>query len=164
MDWLYADINNKKLRINKNDSMDIYSWRETKIIQSYWYKIKPTLNIRKCGYKNYRIRINKKRYGLSRVVFKAHNNDWDIEDISKNNCVDHININSIDNRIENLRILTHQQNQFNTNTKGYSWDKKKNKWQAAISINGKKKHLGYFKKEEDARQSYLKGKEIYHKI
>ena len=164
VEWLYADINNKKLRINKNDSMDIYSWRETKIIQSYWYKIKPTLLIRKCGYKNYRIRINKKMYALSRVVFKSYNNDWDIEDISNNNHIDHININSIDNRIENLRILTHQQNSFNTNAKGYTWDKRVKKWKAQISINGKIKYLGYFKKEEDARQSYLKAKEVYHKI
>ena len=29
-----------------------------------------------------------------------------------------------DNRIENLRILTHQQNQFNSKAKGYSWHKK----------------------------------------
>jgi len=60
--------------------------------------------------------------------------------------------------------LTQQQNNCNRNAKGYYWDKAKKKWRARIKINGKQKSLGYFKKEEDARQSYLKGKEIYHKF
>jgi len=164
VEWLYLELNNKKLRINPNDSMDIYSWREYKTIPDVWFKIKPTFNINQSGYKLYKLRINKKNYLLSRIVFKAHNNDWDITDVSKNNQIDHININSIDNRIENLRILTQQQNNCNRNAKGYYWDKAKKKWRARIKINGKQKSLGYFKKEEDARQSYLKGKEIYHKF
>jgi len=32
VEWLYLELNNKKLRINPNDSMDIYSWREYKTI------------------------------------------------------------------------------------------------------------------------------------
>ena len=162
--YVYATINDKLIKINKNDSMDIYSWRETKIIQSYWYKIKPTLLIRKCGYKNYRIRINKKMYALSRVVFKAHNNDWNITDNSDTNYIDHINNNSLDNGIENLRVLTSQQNKWNTNAKGYSWDKTKNKWKAKITANGKVINLGNFTKEEDARTAYLEAKSLYHYI
>ena len=163
-EYIEVTINNKLIRIDKNDSMDIYSWRENKTKPSYWYKIKPSLNIGKYDYKRYIIVINKKYYGLSRIVYKAHNKDWDITDVSKNNCIDHININSIDNRIENLRILTNQQNQWNTNAKGYYWDKNAKKWQAKININGKQKNLGYFKKEEDAHIAYLKAKEFYHKI
>ena len=164
VEWLYLELNNKKLRINPNDSMDIYSWREYKTIPDVWYKIKPYLKIYKSGYKKYIIYINKKQYALSRIVYKAHNKDWDITDSSKNNEVDHININSIDNRIENLRILTHQQNSFNTNAKGYYWSEERNKWHTKIKINGKIKYLGLFEKEQDARQAYLKAKEIYHKI
>ena len=164
VEWLYVDIDNKKIRINKNDSLDIYSWREYKTKPDGWYKIKINLETQKCGYKRYRININKKVYGLSRIIYKAHNKDWDIIDNGKNNFIDHINTNSLDNRIENLRILTHQQNQWNTNAKGYYWDKAKKKWHAQISFNSKVKHLGYFDNEEDAHIAYLNAKEFYHKM
>ena len=156
-------LNDTLIRIDKNDSMDIYSWRDW-VKTPYWFKIKITLNVSKYNYKKYRIKINNKLYNLSRVVYKAHNNDWNITDNSMNNFIDHININSLDNRIENLRILTHQQNQWNKKCKGYSWNKQHNKWQAHIRINRKNKNLGYFDNEEDARQSYLNAKEIYHKL
>ena len=163
VEWLYVDINNKKIRINKNDSMDIYTWRDW-VKKPYWFKIKISLATQKRGYKKYLIYINNKQYGLSRIIYKAHNKDWEIDNSSMNNFIDHINTNSLDNRIENLRVLTHQQNQFNRNAKGYSFDKKNNKWHTRIHINGKYKYLGYFKKEEDAKQAYLKAKEIYHKM
>ena len=164
VEWLYVDIDNKKLRINKNDSLDIYSWREYKTKPDDWFKIKIKLETQKSGYKKYRIYINKKYHGLSRIIYKAHNKDWDIIDNGKNNFIDHINTNSLDNRIENLRVLTHQQNQFNRNAKGYYWNKKLNKWRSQIKINGKVKFLGHFDNEEDAAIAYLKAKEIYHKI
>ena len=164
VEWLYLELNNKKLRINKNDSMDIYTWREYKTIPDDWYKIKIKLDTQKCGYKYYRFKINKKVYRLSRIIYKAHNKDWEIDNSSMNNFIDHINTNSLDNRIENLRVLTHQQNQFNRNAKGYYWNKKRNKWRSQIKINGKTKFLGYFDDEEDAHISYLNAKEVYHKI
>ena len=163
MEWLYLELNNKKLRINKNDSLDIYCWRETKTKPSYWFKMKPTLNIRS-DYKRYIIIINKKGYILSRIVYKAHNKDWDIDNSSKINFIDHINRDSTDNRIENLRVLTNQQNQFNTNAKGYCWNKIHNKWHAYIKIDGKTKNLGYFDDQEDAHIAYLNAKEFYHKM
>jgi len=165
-EYVEATINNKLIRIDKNNSMNVYNWRDW-VKNPYWYKIKVILSVNKnTGYKKYYININRKNYNLSRIVFKAHNNDWNITDISKNNFIDHININSLDNRIENLRILTNQQNQWNTNrnAKGYYWNKRKNKWNAQISINGKKKYLGYFDNEEDALIAYLNAKELYHKL
>jgi hypothetical protein len=162
VEWLYVDINNQKLRINKNDSMDIYTWRDS-VKKPYWFKRKITLQ-NQPTYKTYKIHINKKQYGLSRIIYKAHNKDWDITDNSKNNHIDHININSIDNRIENLRVVTNQQNQWNRNAKGYYWHKAKKKWHAKIKINCKDKSLGLFDKEEDAAIAYLNAKEVYHKM
>jgi hypothetical protein len=163
VEWLYVDIDNKKIRINKNNSLDIYTWRDW-VKKPYWYKIKITIDIKKSGYKNYRFTINNNYYTLSRIIYKAHNKDWDITDISMNNFIDHINRDSLDNRIENLRVLTNQQNQFNRNAKGYSFHKRNNKWQTRIVINGKYKYLGYFDKEQDAAIAYLKAKEIHHKL
>jgi len=164
VEWLYLELNNKKLRINKNDSMDIYTWREYKTIPDDWYKIKIKLDTQKCGYKYYRFKINKKVYRLSRIIYKAHNKDWEIDNSSMNNFIDHINTNSLDNRIENLRVLTHQQNQFNRNAKGYCWMERLKKYQSQICIDGKIKYLGLFHNEEDAHIAYLNAKEIHHKI
>ena len=164
-EYIEATINDRLIRIDKNDSRNVYSWRENKTKPSHWFKLKLTLYInKKTGYKAYRITINRKNYYLSRILFKAHNNDWNITDISKNNQIDHINRNALDNRIENLRILTSQQNNFNKTAKGYHWHKQNNKWEAQICINRKIKYLGQFTEEEDARQAYLNAKEIYHKL
>jgi hypothetical protein len=79
--------------------------------------------------------------------------------------VDHINGVKHDNRLENLRLVTHQQNHFNeTKAKGYCWNKHANKWMAYIALDRRKIHLGLFTVEEDARQAYLDAKIIYHKI
>jgi len=78
--------------------------------------------------------------------------------------LDHINQIKSDNRIENLRISNSQKNAYNTNSKGYYFDKSTNKWRSTIQFNCKKIHLGRFNTEEEARQSYLIAKEKYHII
>ena len=115
---------------------------------------------KKLGYIDFRLLLNNKRYHL-----KAHQLGWYW--VNKE-CVEHLDhINGIrdDNRICNLRSVTHQQNGFNRKTaKGYHWDKRGNKWKSRIKLNGKNIHLGLFEKEEDARQAYLEAKKIYHII
>ena len=77
--------------------------------------------------------------------------------------IDHINHNRTDNRVSELRIATMQQQHWNRKeTKGYTWNKNANKWQAQIRGDRKQIHLGYFDKEEDARSAYLAAKEIHH--
>jgi hypothetical protein len=77
--------------------------------------------------------------------------------------IDHINGVKDDNRIANLRRVTHQGNCFNrTTAKGYYWNKKAKKWHTQIKLNSKQIYLGLFDEEEDARQAYLNAKEIYH--
>lgn len=73
----------------------------------------------------------------------------------KDMMVDHIHHNTLDNRKFNLRICTLVENLQNkkSNTSGragVNWYKTKNKWQAQIQINGKKKNLGYFINFDDA--------------
>lgn len=81
-----------------------------------------------------------------------------------NNFIDHINRNPSDNRIENLRIVTPQQNTFNTNAKGYYFHKPSQKYLSRIILDGKSIHIGFFENEQDAHEAYLKAKKIYHKI
>ena len=109
--------------------------------------------------------ISRKKYLHHRIIYKFYNPDWDIENDSKNNSIDHINGTTTDNRIQNLRNVTHQQNQWNrTKAKGYCWSKAMKKWQASINLDDKQIHLGFFDLEEDARNAYLEAKKIYHII
>jgi hypothetical protein len=78
--------------------------------------------------------------------------------------IDHINRIKHDNRLVNLRLSNKQKNQFNRGAKGYTWDKKTNKWMARIGLNGKHIYLGLFVEEEDARQAYVTEKAILHVI
>lgn len=76
--------------------------------------------------------------------------------------IDHINRNRLDNRISNLRAVSHQQNRFNTKAKGYSF--KSNAWVASIGVNGTDIYLGRFKTKKEAENAYLEAKKIYHII
>lgn len=90
--------------------------------------------------------------------------------------VDHINHNTLDNRVCNLRICTSSQNGMNrkpsqsktSRYKGVSLDKQKRKnkiysyWRAQIYKNGKQIRLGYFKSETEAAKTYnKKAKELF---
>ena len=84
--------------------------------------------------------------------------------------VDHINVNPLDNRRENLRIATNQQNMFNTNKyknnksgfKGVSFNKQIQKFVARISIDGKKTHLGCFATAVAAHEAYKRAAIQHH--
>tara|TARA_R110000868_G_scaffold26067_3_gene100941 strand:+ start:40 stop:531 length:492 start_codon:yes stop_codon:yes gene_type:complete len=79
--------------------------------------------------------------------------------------IDHIDGNSLNNKIENLRVATQSQNLANAkmqkrNTSGYkgvSFRKDSKKWRATIGVNGKLIFLGDFFKKEDAAKAYELG-------
>ena len=78
--------------------------------------------------------------------------------------IDHRDTNPLNNRKENLRHCTHQQNCFNKkNVKGITWVKERKKWLAQICVNYKNINLGYFKKEQDAILARKKGEKKYFK-
>ena len=80
-------------------------------------------------------------------------------------CIDHINQIKTDNRINNLRSVTNQENAFNMrNVKGYTYDKRSKKYIALIMVNGKTKQLGTFDNKESAHNCYLLNKSKYHII
>jgi len=101
-----------------------------------------------------RIYINRKPYMVHKII-------WLIEHgyIPKN--IDHINHNRSDNRIENLREVSHKENCRNqtirntstSNINGVHWYKQTNKWQVHITVNGKRIHLGYFDDIEIAKNA-----------
>jgi hypothetical protein len=117
-------------------------------------------------YKNTK-KINLKVHQLVAICFLDH-----IPNGHKN-VIDHINGIQTDNRLENLRIITHRENissgysKKKTSSKytGVSWYPGDKNWVANISINRKKINLGYFNIEEEASEAYQKAlKEITKKI
>jgi hypothetical protein len=79
--------------------------------------------------------------------------------------IDHIDRNRLNNNINNLRVVTQQENNENRgDVKGYWLDKRDNRFYADIKVNKKKKHLGGFNTAEEAHQAYLTAKQIYHVI
>lgn len=80
--------------------------------------------------------------------------------IGKNVMVDHINGNKLDNRRENLRAVTTNQNVWNRFYLGVSY--KQDSWQVRISANGKAYFLGNYKLLELAVIVRVKAEKILY--
>lgn len=123
-----------------------------------WYALKPTGNRNYYAARGVYDLITKKRSTLYMHKVLLDTKDY----------VDHINRNTLDNQRKNLRSATPSQSRGNCSPKGVSkymgvsWSKGSQKWQATISYGGRKRHLGYFDKEEDAAMVYNEwAKEVY---
>ena len=74
--------------------------------------------------------------------------------------VNHKDFNKLNNRMDNLEIVTQRENTNKKHIKsssqytGVSWHKAINKWASYIFIKGKLKHLGYFNNELEASNMY----------
>jgi len=89
--------------------------------------------------------------------------------------VDHINMDTLDNRRRNLRVVTPAQNRMNRkkysnntsgNTSGYkgvSFNIATKKWCSIIQKSGVQKHLGYFPAKEEAALAYNVAAKNLHK-
>jgi hypothetical protein len=91
------------------------------------------------------VKIDGNSYKLHRVIFVMHNGYCPDE-------VDHIDGNTHNNLIENLRAAKRAENMRNvklsatnkSGVKNVSLHVRSGLWQAHISVNGKRKHLGMF--------------------
>jgi hypothetical protein len=86
-----------------------------------------------------------------------------------NGQIDHINGDRSDNRISNLRDVSHSVNQQNVhrprrdNASGFlGVTRQKNLWTSQVTVSGKTLHLGLFKTPEEAASAYLEAKRKHH--
>lgn len=123
-------------------------------------------NLKQLGARNARYiatKIKGKHYCVHKLIYLYHFGVFPKQ-------LDHINGNSLDNRIENLRLACTYENlqnrkTFSNNTsgcKGVSWHKKQNKWFVYLNINNKRKNIGYFKDFEFAEFVAQEARSKYH--
>lgn len=98
-----------------------------------------------------------------RAIWAIYHGQW------PEDCIDHINGIRVDNKIENLRVVTKQENKKNAamrsdNTSGITgvyWYKSKQKWRAQIKTKGVFKSLGFFVTIEDAAAARIEAASKY---
>lgn len=115
------------------------------------------------GYR--RLRLGGKTCRAHRVAWLMVTGEW------PKNEIDHIDGNKDNNAWHNLREVTPKLNQQNrrapsTSNKagalGVCWHKRDKRWQAAIQVDGKNVHIGYFKSRQDAAGAYIAAKRNLH--
>lgn len=111
------------------------------------------------------VQVNKKRYMAHRLAWLLHYGD------QPSGVVDHINGETSDNRISNLRVVTTQVNQQNRRTAqknsksgllGASLHRHTGRWMAQIKTPSGSKYLGLFDTAESAHQAYVDAKRQLH--
>lgn len=140
-------ITQKELKelLNYNPDTGIFTWRYSRRGAK-----KGSTAGSNDGYGYTSIRVNSKPYGSHRLAWLYMFGAW------PKNQIDHINHDRVDNRIENLREVTRQENGRNLalnkkNTSGVTGVRRKgNQWYATIGVNGSKVRLGGFKDKFEA--------------
>lgn len=94
-------------------------------------------------------KLSNSGYAMNTPKYSGGNKHMSREILGTSEFVDHINHNTLDNRKQNLRIVTKSQNQMNVDYKGVSV-LKSGKYYAHIKINQKVINLGTYVFEEEA--------------
>ena len=104
--------------------------------------------------------------------WKVHNIVWEQFNGKKPKGfqIDHINGNRLDNRIENLRIATYAENQWNakkridnnSGVKGVCWHKASKRWMAQIKQNKRLFYLGTYDSIKEAERIVKKKRAELH--
>lgn len=107
------------------------------------------------------IKVDGEAYFASRLAWFYMTGKWPVA------MLDHKNLDKLDNRWENLREATRQQNSANrhgwasSGLKGAYWHAKRKRFVAVICVNYKAKTLGYFHTAEEAHAAYCRAAKFH---
>ena len=87
-----------------------------------------------------------KRYQVTRFIWAVV---YGIDPLDK--CIDHIDGNTLNNALDNLRMVTQQENNLNVESKCYYYCKKRKRFISKFCLNGKVIQKSFIK-EEDVQQ------------
>jgi hypothetical protein len=104
------------------------------------------------------------------VIYRNHRLIWTYHHGTNPKNIDHVNGDTFDNRIENLRECNKSENQHNrklnknnsSGVKGVSWSKQKKKWRARVNLDGTDAHVGFFDSLQEAKESVEKARTKLH--
>jgi hypothetical protein len=155
MDW---DLFIKENLTCDPDGGEVYWLKQSHNNQRHMDKALGVLS--KDGYKRLTLKSNNmvKTYLVHRLVWFLTKGYWV-------GVIDHINGNTSDNRIDNLREATRTQNQGNqrktsketsSKHKGVYFSISNKKWAAYINKDRKRRHLGLYEDEDSAAMAYDK--------
>jgi len=143
-----------KRMLNYSPETGVFTWTEdaSKPHRHHLRKgVAGTVN--KKGYRS--IMVNLQKYKAHRLAWFFMTGKW------PSGQIDHRNTIKDDNRFENLREATNEQNcrnriyrQSKTPYRGVGLYSKSGKWYAAIHYEKKRRHLGYFDTPEEASAVY----------
>ncbi len=134
-------------RVTYHPLTGLIYWKKNPTGPKKWNCLSPAGGDNGKGYMQMGIKLNNKKFNV-----KQHNLAWFIAhgELAKDGfSIDHKNDRKADNRLENLRILSHC-GQSIARAKGSElppWvylNKARNKFQARAKVDGKSKTIGYF--------------------
>jgi hypothetical protein len=142
--------------LSYNPDTGEFRWKLREGLRGSWNKKfygKVAGSLNSGGY--WQIAINNRHYYGHRLAWVVFYGEWPSKGI------DHIDGNTANNRISNLRLATYSENGRNrlapsNNSSGYKgvyWSRRRERWESRISISEKQIHLGYFHDIEDAKRS-----------
>ena len=107
-------------------------------------------------------------YSIHGIVWYLHHGVY--PDYQKDQVIDHVDGDTHNNRIENLRLVTTSLNQQNaklrtdstSGVKGVVFYPRYSKWCARININKKRTLLGYFDTLEEAKEARYLAETIHY--
>lgn len=164
-DWVKEEIRDR-IKYDPETGSLVWKYRDVDYFdKNFAGTLATKLHTLKCGYKCKRIAITLcgRTVSLSsaRTAWLLQTGDW------PQHTIDHINRDSLDDRLENLRDVTQVENNYNRsvykcNKLGYKGVRKvNNKYLARFGYKGENIHLGYHDTPEDAARAYdKKAKEL----
>ena len=158
-----AELNGRLIKLEDGE---VYWWFHTnrcgEMKNPYWVKYKQTITRYKGGKEYKRAALGNRKFLVHRIIYYIHNQEWDIWDGSKANLIDHIDRDTFNNNIENLRVVTNQQNCFNRGTTNIHLTKA-NTYRAQVRCREARLDKVY-KTEQEAINAVAEFKLKYHQF